>query len=181
MQINFDPSKVLSGLVTANEKYRRAIELYGNTAALKLEAKAKKDAPWTDRTSNARQTIKGVCGWGGVSASITTTGTGEFTPYGEKRKIGEVHNSSMGGTSSIFVIAVTGNMEYFIYLELAHGDRKKIGNQVPNAGIHSVAGYKDLSGNFNSTNAPYAVLWPTVNAMQGEITNGWAKVLNGAR
>ena len=150
MQINFDPSKVLSGLVTANEKYRRAIELYGNTAALKLEAKAKKDASWTDRTANARQTIKGVCGWGGVNASITTKGTGQFTSYGEKRKIGEVANSSLGGSSSIFVVAVTGNMEYSPYLEFCNKEK-------------------------------YAVLWPTVNAMQDEITNGWAKVLNGVR
>ncbi len=150
MQINFDTSKVLSGLVTANEKYRRGIELYGKTAALKLEAKAKKDAPWTDRTANARQTIKGVCGWGGIEASISLIGTGKMTAYGEKSKVSKVENASLGGNSSIFAVAVTGNMQYSPYLEFCNDKR-------------------------------YAVLWPTVNAMQSEILKGWANVLNGVR
>lgn len=150
MQINFDTSKVLSGLVTANEKYRRGIELYGKTAALKLEAKAKKDAPWTNRTANARQTIKGVCGWGGVEASISLIGTGKMTAYGEKSKVNKVENASLGGNSSIFDVAVAGNMQYSPHLEFCN-DKK------------------------------YAVLWPTVNAMQSEILKGWANVLNGVR
>lgn len=159
MQLNFDPSKALKGLVDASDKYRRGIELYGKTAALKLEAKAKKDAPWQDDTSLARQTIGGVCGWGGV----------------------EEGSASLGGSSSVFVIALAGNMEYSVYLELAHGNREKSTKGAPTNGIHSTKGYKNLSGYFNSSNAPYAVLWPTVNAMQGEILKGWANMLNGVR
>ncbi len=126
MELRIDPSHALNGLIAAQEKYRRGIELYGKTAALKLEAKAKKDASWIDRTSNARQTIKGVCGWGGVNASISLTGTGRMTAYGEKLKVGKIENASLSGTSSIFVIAVTGNMSYSPYLEFCNKQKYSV-------------------------------------------------------
>lgn len=36
-----------------------ALDAYGETVAAKLEAEAKKNRPWTDRTAKARQSIKG--------------------------------------------------------------------------------------------------------------------------
>lgn len=43
----------------ADVKVKAAITAYGKTAASNLEAEAKKDAPWTDRTGNARNSIQG--------------------------------------------------------------------------------------------------------------------------
>lgn len=67
-------------------KIRTAIGLYAGTAAEKMEGEAKEKAPWTDRTSNARNSIQGDFGWKGDSAVIT----------------------------------LSGNVDYFVYLELAH-------------------------------------------------------------
>lgn len=65
---------------------RAAIGVYGDTAAKKMEAEAKQNAPWTDRTGNARNSIQGGFGWKGKHA----------------------------------VIALSGNVDYFEWLELYH-------------------------------------------------------------
>ena len=67
-------------------KMRAKIGLYVNTAALKAEGVAKSEAPWTDRTGDARNSIQGEAGW---------------------RK-------------NDMVITLSGNMNYSVYLELAH-------------------------------------------------------------
>lgn len=65
---------------------KAAIGLYADTAAKKMEAHAKSKASWTDRTSNARNTIQGDFGWQGDKA----------------------------------VISISGNVDYFVFLELAN-------------------------------------------------------------
>ncbi len=65
---------------------RAAIGLYADTAAKKMESDAKREAPWIDRTGNARNSIQGDFGW-----------------EGDKCKI-----------------VLSGNMDYSVYLELAH-------------------------------------------------------------
>lgn len=79
MKNTFDADKVRS-------KVRTALELYADTAAKKMEGDAKDNAPWTDRTSNARNTIQGSRGW-------------------ENDKL---------------IIALSGNVNYFYYLEMCH-------------------------------------------------------------
>lgn len=69
----------------AEKKMRAAIGLYADTAAKKMEAEAKLNAPWTDRTGNARNSIQGDFGWRKNQAVIT----------------------------------LSGNVDYFVYLELA--------------------------------------------------------------
>lgn len=70
------------------DKVRRrvhaAIEVYGRSAASMLENEAKSKAPWTDRTSNARNSIQG-----------------EFSKNRHEA-----------------LITLSGNVEYFIFLEL---------------------------------------------------------------
>lgn len=73
-------------------KVRAAIGVYADTAAKKMEAEAKRNAPWTDRTSNARNSIQGDFGWKGKRA----------------------------------VISLSGNMDYFVFLELAMEKRYSI-------------------------------------------------------
>ncbi len=76
---NFNPQK-------AAKQVKAAIGAYADTAAKKMEAEAKKNAPWQDRTGNARNSILGNFGWQGDKAVIT----------------------------------LSGNMDYSVYLELAH-------------------------------------------------------------
>ncbi|MGO3751210.1 MAG: HK97 gp10 family phage protein [Peptoniphilaceae bacterium] len=73
-------------------KLKSGIELYGNTAAKQLEASAKTNAPWTDRTTNARNSIQSNFNWKGKKA----------------------------------VIEVSGNVDYFVYLELANKKKNAI-------------------------------------------------------
>ena len=76
----------------AEKKVKAAIGLYADTAAKKMEGEAKIDAPWTDRTGNARNSIRGDFGWQGSKAVIT----------------------------------LSGNMDYSVWLELAHGKKYAI-------------------------------------------------------
>lgn len=97
----------------AKLKVRAAIGLYADTAAKKMEGAAKKDAPWIDRTSNARNTIQGTFKWEGNKAKIE----------------------------------LSGNVDYFKYLELANG--KKYAVLVPTIqryGPDIVKGYKKVIG-----------------------------------
>jgi len=63
------------------QKIKAAIGLYADTAAKKMEAEAKKNAPWTDRTGNARNSIRGDFGWQGNKAVITLSGNMYYSVY----------------------------------------------------------------------------------------------------
>lgn len=60
---------------------RAAIGLYADTAAKKMEGEAKGNASWTDRTSNARNSILGDSGWKGKHAVISLSGNVNYFPY----------------------------------------------------------------------------------------------------
>lgn len=62
-------------------KVRAAIGLFADTAAKKMEAEAKQNAAWIDRTSNARNSIRGEFGWKGKRAVITLSGNTNYFPY----------------------------------------------------------------------------------------------------
>lgn len=62
-------------------KQRAALGLYAHTAAKKMEAEAKRNAPWTDRTSNARNSIQGDFGWKGNKATIVLSGNMDYSVY----------------------------------------------------------------------------------------------------
>ena len=82
---NFNPQK-------AAKQVRATIGAYADTAAKKMEAEAKKNAPWQDRTGNSRNSIQGDFNWQGNKA----------------------------------IIALSGNVDYFVYLELAMEKRYSI-------------------------------------------------------
>lgn len=71
---NFNTKSVLN-------KTRASIGVFAATAAKKMEAEAKQNAPWTDRTSNARNSIQGDFGWHGSKAAITLSGNMDYSPY----------------------------------------------------------------------------------------------------
>ena len=66
---------------TTMNKVRAAIGLYADTAAKKMEADAKDNAPWIDRTSNARNSIQGDFGWEGNKCKIVVSGNTDYFPY----------------------------------------------------------------------------------------------------
>lgn len=81
MGFRVDPTQVLRGLGEARLKAMFAAEKYGQAAAAKLEAAAKQEAPWQDRTGLARQTIAGVCDWAGAALRIGIAGNMAYSPY----------------------------------------------------------------------------------------------------
>lgn len=76
----------------AERKVKAALGLYADTAAKKMEGYAKANRPWTDRTSDAKNSIQGKHHWRGKDLAIT----------------------------------LSGNVDYFVYLELAYGKKYSI-------------------------------------------------------
>lgn len=59
MKFSFDVSGLLNGLTSLESRFDVAVRMYADTAALKLQNYARKNAPWTDRTGHARQRLTG--------------------------------------------------------------------------------------------------------------------------
>ena len=115
--LHIDISGALKGLTAAQDKVNRGIALYGQTAALKMEAYAKEHRPWHDRTGSARQTIKGISGWGYISADVRIQKTNRQNEYGWLHKVNSVNNPNTVGYGRYFTVGVSGNMPYSPYLE----------------------------------------------------------------
>jgi len=62
-------------------KHRAALGLYADTAAKKMEREAKANAPWTDRTTNARQSLAGSSGWDGNKLKVVLSGGMDYSVY----------------------------------------------------------------------------------------------------
>lgn len=81
MGFSFDPSRVLGNMAAIKQRSMYAAEKVAENGAAKLEAEAKRDASWTDRTGLARQTIRGVSGWDGGKLKCGITGNMSYSPY----------------------------------------------------------------------------------------------------
>lgn len=68
-------------LQNAVAKHKVALQVYADTAAHKMEGEAKRKAPWTDRTSHARQSISGTSGWEGDKLKIVLSGGMAYSVY----------------------------------------------------------------------------------------------------
>lgn len=58
--MKFNMDGLFKGLELLDDKTEMALEMYADTSTKKLEAYAKKHRPWTDRTAQARQRLKGT-------------------------------------------------------------------------------------------------------------------------
>lgn len=76
-----DANKLLKGLSEVDERRKKAVDRYSDAAAKKLEAEAKKEAKWTDRTGLARQTISSGKQWEDDKCNIYVAGNQEYSPY----------------------------------------------------------------------------------------------------
>lgn len=57
IKIEFEEGDILEGLDNVFNKVEAALRVYADSAAKKIEASAKMNRPWTDRTGEARRTI----------------------------------------------------------------------------------------------------------------------------
>ena len=62
---------IIKNLIAYEYKMRAAIYILADTGAKLMESWAKENAPWTDRTSNARQGIKGQAYWNSDTIIVT--------------------------------------------------------------------------------------------------------------
>ena len=85
MSFRIDISGFIRGAAEAKQKTAFAIETYGRSAAQKLEAEAKRSAPWHDRTSNARQTISNIADWNADKFRVSVAGNMSYSPMLEFR------------------------------------------------------------------------------------------------
>jgi hypothetical protein len=81
----FDATELLKNLSNngaVNRKMKAAVGVYCDSSGKKMEAYAKNNAPWQNRTGNARQTIKGGFQWEDESKCKSyVAGNTEYSPY----------------------------------------------------------------------------------------------------
>ena len=70
MSFKLDASKLISGLAEREVKTRAALGLYADTVSKKMEAHAKSNKPWTDRTGRAKQSLNSSWSWRGDVARV---------------------------------------------------------------------------------------------------------------
>lgn len=74
MKVRIDVSDALSGLADFGDRAAAALTDSANDAAREMEAYAKTNRPWTDRTGNARRTLEGVSELAGERLSVGVEG-----------------------------------------------------------------------------------------------------------
>lgn len=68
-------------LLKAKNRQKAALLAFALVAAYNMEGQAKREAPWTDRTGHARQSIHGTADWVGDRLVICLSGGMEYSPY----------------------------------------------------------------------------------------------------
>lgn len=81
MSFKINCEDILKGISEFEIKSKIAVDIYADTAAKKLEAKAKQDASWIDRTGLTRKTIEGGKQWQGDKCNVYVAGNTEQMPY----------------------------------------------------------------------------------------------------
>lgn len=81
MGFNVNIAGALKGLTEAELKMRAAVGIYADSAGKKMEKEAKQNAPWTDRTAHARQTIQGGHEWHGSKCYAYVAGNEKYSSY----------------------------------------------------------------------------------------------------
>lgn len=82
--MRIDATQVLKNLASNGEVEKRmkaAVGLYCDSTGKKMGGYAKDNAPWTDRTGNARQSIDGGFKWDGDKCMSYVSGNMDYSPY----------------------------------------------------------------------------------------------------
>lgn len=102
--MKFDMSDMVRKMDEHKNKLHKAVVLYGETAGLKLEAEAKEEAPWNDRTGNARNSLKGGADPYPDGVKIYLSGNMEYSKYlelGFDREYAIIEDTVSGNTEDI--------------------------------------------------------------------------------
>lgn len=59
MSFKLDMGDIAKNLININPKTMAALEVYGDSVSKEMEAYAKSNRPWTDRTGEARKNLRG--------------------------------------------------------------------------------------------------------------------------
>lgn len=106
INVNFNDVKTLKkGLTRYDKKVMTTIKVYGKTSATNLQNEAKRNAKWTDRTGQARNSITGSYVENGYIGTIRLEGYA--------KKPANVKSSKWGD-------------DYFQHLEFHHGKKRAI-------------------------------------------------------
>lgn len=89
MAFRIDVSKAIRRMSEIKQRSMFAAEKVAENAAAKMEGEAKRGASWTDRTGNARQSIRGFSGWNGGRLRCGVSGNVDYFQYLEKAHEGQ--------------------------------------------------------------------------------------------
>lgn len=81
MPLTVDPSGLSRELYAMEQRTLGRMSAYAQTAAKQLEAAAKAEAPWTDRTGHARGGLTGASSRSGSVIRITLSGSVRYLVY----------------------------------------------------------------------------------------------------
>lgn len=110
MKVRIAIEDAQNGLVRAGQLVKDCIVSCGREGAAKMEAYAKQNRPWTDRTGNARNTLEGVLIQGNPDADGGVSLLPRRVPGGD----------------GVYTLGIVGHMPYSVFLELAYGERYAI-------------------------------------------------------
>ena len=68
--VTIDSKEVLGNLEEMNERVKAGLTVIGETVGAKMTAYAQANAPWTDRTGNARSGLHHEVSWQGTTLDI---------------------------------------------------------------------------------------------------------------
>ena len=71
MSFKWKSNTIITNLTGLDAKTKASVGLYGDTVAKKLEASAKANRPWTDRTGRARQSLNSDSKWVGSKVRVS--------------------------------------------------------------------------------------------------------------
>ena len=80
IDLTWDASEFIASCVKFRTKFEASVLILCQIAAMKMEEYAKNEAPWTDRTGNARQNLKGQAEW--ISADKIMIAVSHHMSYG---------------------------------------------------------------------------------------------------
>lgn len=83
-----DISAVETALVKIGEEMRVRVAAAGEASGRVMEEYAKANAPWQDRTGNARRTLTGFGKWSGEDEGMFRIGVAGQMPYSPKLELG---------------------------------------------------------------------------------------------
>lgn len=63
IDLTWDASEFIDSCIQFRNKFEASVLILCQISAMKMEEYAKNEAPWTDRTGNARQNLKGQAEW----------------------------------------------------------------------------------------------------------------------